>query len=145
MSDLHQSPPQPLPDYDSEPFWEATGAGKLALCRCQTCHTWHQPPMERCRRCGAVTAFEEVSGRGTVYSYIVQRQPSVPGYLDDLPYVVALVELPEQDHLRLPARLVDVDPESVSVGMPVSVDFLPLDGGDFMIPVFRPEVGTGPS
>jgi uncharacterized OB-fold protein len=101
--------------------------------------------MERCRRCGAVTAFEEVSGRGTVYSYIVQRQPSVPGYLDDLPYVVALVELPEQDHLRLPARLVDVDPESVSVGMPVSVDFLPLDGGDFMIPVFRPEVGTGPS
>jgi len=42
-------PPQPSPDVDTAPFWAATAAGQLAICRCQDCGLWLQPPLERCR------------------------------------------------------------------------------------------------
>ena len=133
-----QYPPQPAPDVDSEGFWDATADGKLALCRCTECRVWLQPPLERCRLCAGATAFEEVAGTGTIYSFIVQRQPSVVGYLDALPYVVALVDLDEQDGLRLPSRIVGIEPEDVRVGMRVAVELEDLPGGDYKIPVFRP-------
>jgi len=131
-------PPQPLPDADSAPFWEATAAGRLAMCRCQECHLWLQPPLERCRRCAGPTAFEDVAGTGTLYSFIVQHQPSVPGYLDQVPYVVGLVELDEQPGLRLPGRVVGIQPQDVRCDMRVRAELVPLPGGSFTVPVFRP-------
>ncbi len=133
-----QSPPQPAPDVDSEGFWEATAEGRLAICRCTECGLWLQPPLERCRRCEGATTFEAVAGTGTVYSFIVQRQPSVVGYQDEIPYVVALVDLDDAPGVRLPARLVGIEPEAAAVGMKVAVEFDDLPGGDYRIPVFRP-------
>jgi uncharacterized OB-fold protein len=130
------APPQPAPDADSEGFWQATAEGRLAMCRCQSCGIWLQPPLERCRACNGETGWEEIAGTGTVYSFIVVRQPSVPGYLDDLPYVVALVELDEQPGLRLPSRLDGADPDAVAVGARVRAQLVPLAGGEFTIPVF---------
>ena len=132
-----QYPPQPVPDVDSEGFWDATAEGHLAMCRCVECGLWLQPPLERCRRCAGTTAFEAVSGTGTIYSFIVQRQPSVVGYQDEIPYVVALIELDEQLGLRLPSRIVGLEPEQVSVGMRVRAELVELPGGDYKIPVFR--------
>jgi uncharacterized OB-fold protein len=131
-------PPQPSPDVDSAEFWQRTAEGRLAMCRCSACGEWHQRPLERCRRCAEPTEFADVSGKGIVYSFIVVRRPVSPGYLDKVPYVIALVELPEQRSLRLPTRIVDVDPSAVYVGMPVEVRFDPLPGGDFVVPVFVP-------
>ena len=108
------------------------------MCRCADCGLWLQPPLERCRRCAGPTGFEEVAGTGTVYSFIVQRQASVVGYLDAIPYVVALVELDEQPGLRLPTRLVDIEPEQVHVGMRVTAEIVDLPGGEYKVPVFRP-------
>ena len=133
-----QYPPQPVPDVDSAGFWEATAAGRLALCRCVECRVWLQPPLERCRQCAGETRFEDVSGRGAVYTFIVQRQPSVVGYVDAVPYVVALVELDEQPGLRLAGRIVGVDPEAVTVGMRVEAEIVDLPGGDYRVPVFKP-------
>lgn len=130
-------PPQPAPDPDTEGFWRATAEGRLAMCRCLACRTWMQPPLERCRRCGSETAFEDVSGDGEVHSYIVVRHPVAPGYLDNLPYVVALVELDEQPGLRLSARLLDTPPDEVRIGMRVRTEIVPHPGGDHHIPVFR--------
>ena len=132
-------PPQPLPDADTAPFWQATADGRLAICRCQVCGTWHQPPLERCRSCAGATAFEPVSGRGTVYTFIVQRQPAVVGYFDVVPYAVGLVDLDEQHALRLPGRVVDIDPDDVHIGMRVKVRIEQLPGGDFHVPVWLPE------
>lgn len=137
MSDLADIPPQPLPDVDTEGFWQATAGGYLAMCRCRSCRQWLQPPLERCRICAAETAFEPVAGTGVIYSFIVVRQAAVPGYLHDLPYVVALVDLDEQPGLRLPGRVVDIDPGDVSVGMRVAAELVALPGGDHVVPVFR--------
>ena len=51
MTDALSIPPQPVPDADTAPFWAATAAGRLAMCRCQSCGLWLQPPLERCRAC----------------------------------------------------------------------------------------------
>jgi uncharacterized OB-fold protein len=131
-------PPQPVPDAVTAPFWAALAEGRLAMCRCEQCELWLQPPLERCRRCAGPTRFVDVAGTGTVYSFIVQHRATVPGYLDDLPYVVALVELDEQAGLRLPARIVGVDPAAVRCGLRVRAEFADLPGGDFTVAVFRP-------
>ena len=131
-------PPQPKPDFDSEGFWQSTSAGELSMCRCQQCRLWLQPPLEQCRLCGGETSFESVSGRGTIYSFIVVRHGAVPGFLENLPYVVAIIELEEQAGLRLPTRLLDVDPDSVQIGQPVEAELVDLPGGDFRVACFRP-------
>lgn len=130
-------PPQPVPDADTAGFWRATGRGELCLCRCTKCRRWHQPPLERCPKCGEVSRFEAVSGRGRIKSFIVVRHPAVPGYLEDLPYVVAIVDLEEQAGLRLPGRLLDADPAEVKLGLSVRAEIVDLPGGDFRVAAFR--------
>jgi uncharacterized protein len=132
-------PPQPAPDADSEQFWRATAAGRLTICRCSSCRLWLQPPLEHCRVCDGPTAFEEISGTGEIYSFIVVRQASVPGYLTELPYAVILVELDEQKGLRLPSRIIGTPIESIRVGMRVKAELIALAGGNFVVPVFHAE------
>ena len=116
--------------------WRSAGA--------TTCALWLHPPLHECRRCGGKTRFEPVSGRGTIYTYTVVRHPAVPGYLEHLPYVIAIVELDEQVGLRLPTRLVDVEPASVRVGQRVVAEIVDLPGGEFRVPVFHVETpGAG--
>ncbi len=138
-------PPQPAVDPDTAGFWAATARGELALCRCQVCRTWLQPPMERCRVCGGPTAYEQVTGDGTIYSFIVVNRPSTSGYAEQVPYAVALVELDEQPGLRLSARLVGVDPHGpeVAIGTRVRAEIVGVPGGPFHVPVFRPRGAAG--
>lgn len=131
-------PPQPKPDLDTDGFWRSLADGRLAVCRCQSCGLWLHPPLERCRRCGGPTAFEPASGRGSVYSYIVVHHPAVPGFTEQLPYVVGLVELDEQPGLRLPVRLVGVHPDQASVGSRVEAEIVDHPGGTYRVAVFRP-------
>jgi uncharacterized OB-fold protein len=138
LSEAFSFPPQPDPDADSRGFWAATAEGRLAMCRCQSCRLWLQPPLERCRVCAGPTEFEDVAGTGTVYTFIVQRQAAVAGYLDKVPYVVGLIELDEQLGLRLPGRIVGVEPGEVVCGLRVQAELVDLPGGEYRVPVFRP-------
>lgn len=138
MTDTVMYPPQPSPDADTAEFWQATSEGRLAMCRCQLCGLWHMPPLERCRVCAGPTAFEAVAGTGSLYSFIVQHHPAISGYTDNLPYAVGLVELDEQTGLRLPTRIVGIDPSDIVCDMRVKVVFEPLPGGDYVVPVFTP-------
>ncbi|MCU1594922.1 MAG: hypothetical protein JWO12_2314 [Frankiales bacterium] len=135
MSDFAALTPQPLPDPDTQDFWDSLGKGELGICRCQECSLWMHPPLERCRACAGAVAIESVSGAGTVVSFIVVRQPTVPGRLP--PYVVATVELQEQRGLHLVAVL-HAEPDAVHVGDRVQAEVVPLPGGDFRVPEFRP-------
>jgi uncharacterized OB-fold protein len=114
--------PVPVVDPDSAGFWEAAARGHLAIARCTECRRWQQPPMEVCRFCGGTLAFEPVSGRGTVFSFIVVRQVTVPGH--EPPYVVASVQLEEDPTVRLTA-VVRAPVDEVEVGTPVQVDLVP--------------------
>ena len=134
MNDFLTSPPVPVPDAVSSGYWDALRNDRLAISRCHDCRTWQHPPQERCRHCGGPASFEDVSGRGTVFSFIVVRQQMVPGH--DVPYVVGLVELEEQPGLRLSARVV-ATPEDVTIGAPVRVRFADIGDSGFRAPEFE--------
>lgn len=108
--------PVPVPDPDSIGYWEALSRGTLAVCRCNACRTWMHPPQETCRSCGAATTFEPVSGRGTIFSFIVVRHQSIPGLVP--PYVVGVIEMEEQPEVRL-TGIIEAAPAEVAIGQPV--------------------------
>jgi uncharacterized OB-fold protein len=70
-----------------------------------------------------------------VYSFTVVRQAFDEAFLGEVPYVVALVELPEQAGLRVLTNLLEVEPDDVEVGMPVELTFETRDGQ--ALPQFR--------
>jgi uncharacterized protein len=115
-------------------FWTGGREGCLLIQRCVACGRWVHPPRAACPACGGAVAAEPVSGDGTVYSFTVDHYRFNPGV--PVPYVVALVELVEQQDLRLPTNIVDCDPPVVRIGMPVHVAFEPQD--EVWVPVFRP-------
>jgi uncharacterized OB-fold protein len=68
----------------------------------------------------------------------VNHQAWMPG--PELPFVLAIVELPEQAGLRLTTNIVNCSPDDVEVGMPVLVTFERHPDGDeaVYIPLFEP-------
>lgn len=124
----------------NRPFWQGGEHGELRMLRCDACGYWVHPPVPLCPRCHADALVPRAtSGRATVAGFTVNHQPWMPG--PDLPYVVAIVELPEQVALRLMTNVVHCAPDVVRVGMPVRVTFEHhLDErGDVWIPLFEPD------
>jgi uncharacterized protein len=124
----------PMTDRTAE-FWSAGADGVLRIARCQACGWRVHPPRPVCPRCrGSELRFEDVSGRGNVHSWTINRYQWTPGM--EPPYVLAEVELLEQEGLRLLTNIVGCAPEEVRIGMPVTVVF--ERAGDAWVPVFTP-------
>jgi uncharacterized OB-fold protein len=129
------SKPLPLPDDDSRPFYDGAAQGKLMLMRCAACGTPRIPSRQHCDEClSPDNQWFEASGRGTVRTFGVMHQRYHPGFADELPYVVAIIELDEGP--RMPANIVDAPSSDVHVGMPVVVAW--EKHADVTIPRFRP-------
>ena len=87
------------------------------------CDTPRFPAGPLCPCCSSQdTNWVAASGHGTVYSWIVVRHP-VPAdiYSDEVPYVVALIDLVEG--VRMPTNLVNCDVDAITGGMKVEVVF----------------------
>jgi len=124
----------PAPDETTAFFWSSGQDGRLRFLRCQECGTYLHPPLPRCFACGSRDlAPEPVSGRATVHTCTVNHQPWTG---EAEPWSIAIVELEEQEGLRLTTNVVGCAPEDVAIGMAVEVDFEQHD--DVWIPVFRP-------
>ncbi len=114
--------PTPAVSAEAEEFWAATAEGRLLLRRCDDCGTVIWYPRAHCPACGSQrTSWTQASGKGTVYTFTVVHRSMLEGFRDALPYVIAYVELEEGP--RVLTNVVDCDPASVEVGMPVSVVF----------------------
>jgi uncharacterized OB-fold protein len=128
----------PVPDRYTAFFWDGASDRRLLILRCQKCGTFIHLPRPVCRMCHSFDLQpEEVSGRGTLYSYTVTHKPFHPFFVDRVPYVIAVVDLAEQPGLRLVSNLVDVEESEIKFGMALQVDFEQLDS-ELTIPVFRP-------
>jgi uncharacterized OB-fold protein len=99
---------------------------------------WVQPPAGECPVCRGALVPLPVSGRGTVFTYTVNYQPFNPAV--PVPYVIAIVELEEQTDLRIATNIVECEPDSVCIGLPVEVRFerQDVDGDNVFMPVFAP-------
>ena len=116
--------PLPLPDDASAPYWEAARRQELVVQHCADCDAPRFPPRPMCPHCHSLgCAWREVSGRGTVYSFVVVHPPVLPAFQERLPLVIVLVELAEDPNLRIVGNLLDVSPGEVRIGLPVEVAF----------------------
>ncbi len=98
--------PVPVPDADTQPFWDACRRSELRIQRCGECGRWLWQPRPICSSCRKPDpVWTAVSGEGAVASWMVMRPPTLPAYADKLPYVIVLVELDEG--VRLLGYLVD--------------------------------------
>jgi uncharacterized OB-fold protein len=131
------SSPRPLPaiNQDNHSFWTGGGKGALMIMRCAACRNYIHPPVRFCPRCESRDVGpEQVSGRARVYSFTVNHKVWIPGL--QVPYVLALVEIEEQEDIYLPTNITGCDPADVYIGMPVEVIFEPVE--DLFVPLFRP-------
>lgn len=98
---------------------------RLEGIRCEICGRSFFPVRKICPHCRRAGKVEIVrfSGKGTVFSYTVIRQPPA-GFEPFAPYVIALVELDEGP--RVISQVVDCDPEEVYIGMRVETCFRKL-------------------
>jgi uncharacterized OB-fold protein len=119
-------------DPDGQPFWEGTAKGELRVQRCGDCSRPRIPPRPMCPWCNSLrNDWQAVSGRGTIWSFIVPHPPLLPAYAELAPYNVVVVALEEDPSLRLIGNLVaapegainGVDPASIKIGDPVRVVF----------------------
>jgi uncharacterized OB-fold protein len=126
----------PRVDDTNRHYWTGGEHGELRILRCEACDWWIHPPAPVCPRChGRDLAPQATSGRATLHTYTVNHQPWYPGL--DPPYVVGIVELPEQDGLRITAGLVGVAPEGARIGMALRAAFEQYE--DVWLPFFAPE------
>ena len=98
MSSPNVPPAKPLPVItgENQPFWDACKAGELRMQQCTECRHVRYPISPVCPRClSPGAAWIRLSGRGTVFSYIVFHQVYHPAYNDDVPYNVAMIQLEE--------------------------------------------------
>ena len=134
----------PLPDVDdtTRPFWDGTAAGELRVQRCGACGRRRVPPRPMCPSCQSLDAvWEAVSGRGTIWSFIVPHPPLLPAFMPVAPYNVIVVALNEDRTIRMVGNLVasadapinSVDPSTIEIGMPVQVVF-PRVADDVVLP-----------
>lgn len=112
--------PLPQPTELSRPFWEAANEGRLVLQRCDACGSYRWTPQILCTHCLAEGfAWQEVSGKGTLYSFThVYRAPTA-GF--EIPFLLAVVELAEGPLML--TRLVDSPADRLAIGAPVEVAF----------------------
>jgi len=113
---------KPLPHVTEEtrPYWDSAKAHRLALQRCASCGRFRFPPTTFCPNClSEASEWTPVSGRGSVYSFVIMHQVYDQAFKADVPYNVAAVELEEGP--RLYSNLVGIANEAIRVGMPVRV------------------------
>lgn len=128
---------KPLPELhpEIEPFYKGGLRSELLIKFCSDCKTFIHYPRKVCPECmSSDTVWIRASGKGTVYSYTTTYQNLSPGFREEVPYVLALVDLAEG--VRLMTNIIECDPKDVSVGMPVEVTWERAE--DVAIPKFKP-------
>lgn len=114
--------PEPPVTELTEPFWSGALAGELRLQQCLSCRHIRYPIAEICPRClSADAAWTAMSGTGTVFTYAIFERAYHDAWKDQVPYVVALVELDEGPVFL--TNIVGVDPAQVTVGQKVVATF----------------------
>lgn len=127
--------PLPQPDIVTKPYWEAAKQGKLIAQYDSVAGRYRWPPAPYLATgAGFNIEWKELSGRGTLYSYTIVHPPAHPAF--EAPYIVALVEAEESPEVRFVTTIKNVDPEKLTIGMPVKVQFETVE--DISIPYFVP-------
>ena len=116
--------PAPSPDGLDGEFWEAARRHELVVQRCTNCQTFQFGPEWICYNCHSFDlGWHRVSGRGRIYSWERIWYPVHPALRDACPYMVVLVELPDDGNVRMVGNLLGDPMQEVPIGAEVEAVF----------------------
>ena len=129
---------KPLPSIvgETKPYWDSCKRGELVIQKCDSCQEYLFYPRGICAHCWSNDIkWIKATGKGTVWSYTITYQNRTLGFAQDIPYVLALVQLDEG--VKMFTNFVECDPNIVTIGMPVEVTFVQANN-QISIPYFKP-------
>ena len=130
--------PRPRLDDVSAPYWQAAQRHELVAQKCAHCANYLFPPTTVCEHCLSTDlVWTPLSGKGSVWSFIVMYQQYYPSFADDIPYNIAVVRT--QEGPKFLTNLVGIANDAITVDMPVEVVFDDVDT-DLTLPKWRPMV-----
>ena len=133
--------PLPLATPTTAPFWEGLRRGELRLQRCAQCGTWVFYPRSNCPGClSPELPWHTVAGTGRLHSFTIARVPTAPFFADEVPQLLALVELDEG--VRVPSTLVGVAESEIAIGMRLAPVFERTGGGESVLLRFTKAKGA---
>lgn len=143
MNPIALAPPDVLfvPDADvwTQPYWDSCRARQLSIPRCRNCGTFRMPPSAFCPVCQS-QAMEMVptSGNGIVYSFSIVETAIVSAVANAIPYVPAVISIPDGGNVRLITNIVACPVEDIAIDMPVHVVWHERADG-WVLPYFTPD------
>lgn len=104
-----------------EQFYKFVSKRKLMAAKCKKCGTMLLPPRPMCTKCfSSDLEWVELKNKGKLLTYTVIHV-SPKQFESLIPYAVGIVKL--EDGPKLPGMIQGVEPEKISVGMNLKVDF----------------------
>ncbi len=130
--------PVPAPQVESDIYWQGAKNHELWLRNCNDCGNAYFYPRDISPCCfSRNTGWRQASGNATLFTYaIVHRAPHM-GFVGDVPFVTALVELEEGPIMPTNIVMDDPTPENLQIGMPLEVIFEDITD-DIALPKFKP-------
>jgi uncharacterized OB-fold protein len=114
--------PLPIITDENREYWEYIKKHELRMQKCGQCEWIRFPVSILCPKCHSMeTEWVKLSGRGVIYSYVIYRMAYHPAYQDDIPYVVAIIQLEEGP--RMESNITGSKVEDVRIDLPVEVLF----------------------
>ena len=130
--------PIPVPQGESDYYWEKTKEEELWLRKCNECQQAYFYPRDISPCCFSKdTTWIQASGKARLFTYgIVHRAPHA-GFAEDVPFVTAIVKLEEGP--KMPTNIVmdNPTPEKLQIDMPLEVVFESVSDG-ISLPKFKP-------
>ena len=130
--------PVPVPQVESDVYWQGAKNHELWLRNCNDCGNAYFYPRDISPCCfSRNTGWRQASGNATLFTYaIVHRAPHM-GFVGDVPFVTAMVELEEGPIMPTNIVIDDPTPENLHIGMPLEVVFEDITE-DISLPKFKP-------
>jgi uncharacterized OB-fold protein len=133
----------PVPTPETAPYWEGCKQHELRIPFCSDCKQYFFYPRRYCPAClSDAIEWRTASGKGTLLTYVINQRPA-PGFEDETPYAIAVVQLEEGPHLMTNIVNTTIAPENLPAGLPVEVVFDDVNE-NVTIPKFQP-AGAGRS
>lgn len=123
--------PFPEPDALSQEFFDGAANSQLMIQQCSDCEANLHPGSTVCTECLSTSLnWRPASGSGTVFSFGIMHQKYHDGFANEIPYVVAVIELPEG--IRINSNIVGAKASTVAVGDGVRAIFEPVSEGTWL-------------
>lgn len=125
---------KPLPQTNelTRHFWSGCKEGYFQFQRCKKCCHKQFPPRYACTKCHSTDLnWERSMGRGAIHSFTVVHRAPVDAFKQDVPYVIAIVEL--EEGVRTILNLRGENPNDAKIGVPVQI-FFESNEGEYPLP-----------